>query len=40
MSFRDEELAVTKRKNKDCVEGRKTSGAEDGKNKWRLEKLE
>jgi hypothetical protein len=41
MSFRDEELGVSgKRKNKDCVEGRKMSGPEDGINKWRLEKLE
>jgi hypothetical protein len=41
MSFRDEELGVSgKRKKKDCVEGRKMSGPEVGKNKWRLEKLE
>ena len=41
MFFRDEEIGVSgKGKNKDCVEGRKIYGPEDGKNKWRLKKLE
>jgi hypothetical protein len=40
MFFRDEEIGVSGKGKKDCVEGRKIYGPEDGKNKWRLKKLE